>query len=144
MSIAPTADPRALKILHVDDDAVNRLVLDQLLKALGHAPTATSGGREALDALDRQAFDLVISDVHMPEMDGVELLAAIQRGAHADIPVVAVTADVMTRVDNDYRELGFAGVISKPLVVPALQRILDQAARPRWRRTFEACGMAKG
>ncbi|MDB5419763.1 MAG: hypothetical protein JWP50_3182, partial [Phenylobacterium sp.] len=68
------ADAGMLKILHVDDDKVNLMVLDHLLSMLGHAPTGVGTAMEALDLLDHETFDLVLTDIHMPELTGVDLL----------------------------------------------------------------------
>lgn len=137
-------DTGMLKVLHVDDDKVNLLVLDDLLSMLGHAPTGVGTAMEALDLLDHEAFDLVLTDIHMPELTGVDLLQACRRrlGEQAP-PMVAVTADVMTRCANDYRELGFAGVIAKPLMADALIQMLAAASQPAAQRTFASSGLTK-
>jgi CheY-like chemotaxis protein len=138
------AEAGMLKILHVDDDKVNLLVLDQLLSMLGHAPTGVGTAMEALDLLDHEAFDLVLTDIHMPELTGVDLLQTCRRrlGRQAP-PMVAVTADVMSRCGDDYRELGFAGVIAKPLMADALTRMLAAASQPAAERTFASAGLTK-
>jgi CheY-like chemotaxis protein len=133
-----------LKILHVDDDSINLLVLDQLLSMLGHAPTGVATAVEALELLEGQAFDLVLTDVHMPELSGLDLLEACRKrlGDRAP-PVVAVTADVMSRREHEYRDLGFAGVITKPLIVEDLTGMLASATRPAAERAFAAAGLTK-
>ena len=135
----------SLRILHVDDDATNLLVLQHMLAALGHRPSGASSGAEALSHLAGEPFDLVITDIHMPTMDGPALLSAIRdlSGPARDIPVVAVTADVMTRFAEDYRDLGFAAAISKPLLTAPLVAILEAATRPVEVRVFAATGLAR-
>lgn len=135
----------SLRILHVDDDATNLLVLQHMLTALGHAPSGASSGAQALAHLAEEPFDLVITDIHMPNMDGPALLAAIRDlpGPASEIPVVAVTADVMTRFAEDYRDLGFAAAISKPLLTAPLVAILEAATLPSETRTFAAKGLAR-
>lgn len=130
----------------MDDDPVNLMAMDHMLRALGHDATGVASGPEALARLKRETFDLLLCDIHMPVMDGVELLQRARKlspeaGA---MPVVAVTADVMTRTGNAYRDLGFAAAIAKPLLIPALMQVLEAASRPAKVRVFAAVGMAKG
>jgi two-component system cell cycle response regulator len=130
----------------VDDDPVNLMAMDHMLRALGHASTGVASGPEALARLKRETFDLLLCDIHMPFMDGIELL---QRARNLSpetsaMPVVAVTADVMTRTGGAYRDLGFSAAIAKPLLIPALVQVLEAATRPPEKRTFAAVGMAKG
>jgi CheY-like chemotaxis protein len=129
----------------VDDDPVNLIAMDHMLKALGHEPVGVASGPEALARMKRQAFDMLLCDIHMPVMDGVELLSRARALPHAlDMPIVAVTADVMTRTAGVYRELGFAGVIAKPLLIAPLVEVLEAASRPPERRVFASRGIAKG
>ena len=79
------------KILVVDDEEAIREVVSTLLEAQGYVPTTCKNGRAALEAFRKGSFDLVLSDIVMPEMDGMKLLAAI-READPDIPVIMVTA----------------------------------------------------
>jgi len=139
----PAAAP-CLKILHVDDDRINLFVLDQLLGMLGHAPTGVGTALEALELLDTKVFDLVLTDVHMPELSGMDLLTACrERLGEAAPPVVAVTADVMSWREHEFRELGFAGVITKPLIADELVRLLAAVSAPAETRAFAAAGLRK-
>lgn len=135
-----------MRILHVDDDGINLLVLEQMLSALGHAAVAVTSAAEALERLDQEAFDLVLADIHMPDVDGVEMLRRIRARTDAmrDIPVVAVTADVMTRREHHYRELGFAAVMAKPLLMPTLARVLASVSAPAGARGFASSGLGRG
>jgi CheY-like chemotaxis protein len=142
----PDRPERPLRILHVDDDPVNLMAMDHMLRALGHESIGVSSGPEALARLKRETFDLLLCDIHMPVMDGVELMQRA-RNLSAEtrtLPIVAVTADVMTRSAGAYRELGFAGALAKPLLIPALVQVLEAATRPPEARVFAAVGMAKG
>ncbi|MDB5416909.1 MAG: aerobic respiration two-component sensor histidine kinase ArcB, partial [Phenylobacterium sp.] len=111
---------------------------------LGHAPTGVGTAMEALDLLDHETFDLVLTDIHMPELTGVDLLRTCRRrlGEQAP-PMVAVTADVMSRSGDDYRQLGFAGAIAKPLMADALTRMLAAASQPAAERIFASAGLTK-
>ena len=88
-----------LRILLVEDNAVNRLLALRLLEKRGHQVTLAENGKEAMAALERDSFDLVLMDVQMPEMDGFEATAAIREeektsGQH--LRIVAMTAHAMT------------------------------------------------
>src|SRR5690606_19787569 len=124
----PDAD--GLRILAVDDNDVNLLVLDQLLASLGHDVVKASSGAEALDRLAAAPFELVLADIHMPGMTGFELLAEIRArpGANQEVPVVALTADVTSGGRQRYLELGFADHASKPIQVHDLLGAISRAA----------------
>lgn len=111
------ADPAPLRVLVVDDNATNRAVAEALLEALGASPRTVDGGTAALAALHAQAFDLVLMDIHMPGMDGVEVTARIRAGEAGDreIPVVALTADAMAGERERLMGLGFDGFLTKPI-----------------------------
>ena len=111
-----------LSILVVDDNAVNLMVLEQILTAFGHQVSKAMSGAEALDRLSIAAFDLVLMDIQMPGMTGIEALTALRGapGPNQDTPVIAVTADVLTRDRKAYVALGFNGQVSKPVQIPAL------------------------
>jgi hypothetical protein len=129
----------------VDDEPINLMVLEQMVEVLGHQAVAVASAAEALERLQSEAFDVVLTDIHMPDMDGVELLRRLRRlpPPAGDTPVIAVTADVMSRHAQEYRELGFAGVMAKPLIMSTMERLLTAAGRPGERR-FEASGLGRG
>jgi CheY-like chemotaxis protein len=106
-----------LNVLVVDDIASNRLVMMQLLRSMRIDAVEVQGGREALEALATQEFDLVLLDMNMPEMDGEATLSAIRSGseAMAPTPVIAVTADASTHQREHYIALGMDGYLSKPV-----------------------------
>jgi signal transduction histidine kinase/CheY-like chemotaxis protein len=108
--------------LAADDNPTNLLVLEQLLGALGFVVRKAGGGREALEALTSQSFDLVLMDIQMPEMTGIDVLQALRArpGPNRETPLIAVTADAMTLGAERYAELGFAGYVTKPVQVQSL------------------------
>ena len=122
---------QALRVLGVDDNPTNRAVLAALLRALGAEATLTESAADAFQQLDRQRYDLVLMDIHMPGMGGEAALSAIRagRGGQADIPVVALTADAMTGDRERYIALGFDEHLPKPLSPQALAAVLA-ACRP--------------
>src|SRR6185503_17928923 len=86
-----------LRILVAEDNAVNRRIVEALLSPLGAAISFAGNGAEALDLLQTQAFDVVLMDIQMPVMDGVEATRRLRAsgGPNAAVPVIALTANVM-------------------------------------------------
>jgi CheY-like chemotaxis protein len=123
---------RALVVLHVDDDPMNLRVVEEILVAFNHTAVKTTSGAEALRLLAEQAFDVVLMDIHMPGMSGIEAVERLRAspGPERDIPVIALTADVFSRRPEDYRALGFNDFVSKPILVSGLLDAIKRAAEP--------------
>lgn len=134
--MVPSADDgrAALRVLYVDDNAVNLRVVAALLEALGVAVSCCISPDEALDLLEREAFDIIFTDIHMPEMSGFDVLREVRRrkGPNRGAPVVALTAD-LTRDEAQYRELGFDGFVPKPVTLRPLAEILLEVLPRRGR-----------
>jgi class 3 adenylate cyclase len=110
------------RLLVVDDNKVNRLLLARALELQGHRPEAAQNGRVALDMLRREPFDLVLLDIEMPEMDGFQVLEQMTRDLQLrDIPVIVTSS--LEGLDNVVRciELGAEDYLQKP-VNPVLLR----------------------
>ncbi len=109
---------RPFQILLVEDNLVNQVLAVRLLEKRGHAVTVAGNGREALAKLDQHSFDVVLMDVQMPEMDGLEATAVIrakERSTGAHIPIVAMTAGAMKEDRERCLEAGMDHYVSKPL-----------------------------
>jgi CheY-like chemotaxis protein len=110
-----SASPAAqLSILVVDDSAVPRAKLRKLFEGHGYLVETANDGRQALEAIGRSKFAVVITDLEMPNMDGIELIAAIQGSLETeDIPVIAITGheEMQARVHNIQ---GLYGIFKKP------------------------------
>ena len=121
---------RPLVVLHVDDDPINRTVVREILTAFGHAAVSAASGREGLDQLAHQAFDVVLMDIHMPEMGGLEAVDILRRtpGPNRDVSVIALTADTMSRNREDYLRLGFDDLVFKPILVGTFHAAVQRAA----------------
>jgi CheY-like chemotaxis protein len=118
---------RSLRVLLAEDNAVNQLLASRLLEKHGHSVVLASNGRKALEALEKQKFDLVVMDVSMPEMDGYEAVAAIRRkegatGCH--IPIVAMTAHAMKGDRERCLAAGMDAYVSKPLRASELFEVI--------------------
>lgn len=115
----PALPLSSLRILLVEDNIVNQKVTANLLEKRGHCVWIATNGKEAIDILKKEEFDIVLMDIHMPEMDGFEATRIIRDPRSSirnhDVPIIAITADAM----KEDRELGIdAGMndyISKPL-----------------------------
>jgi signal transduction histidine kinase/ActR/RegA family two-component response regulator len=119
-----------LRVLLVDDHPINRQVAGLFLRPFNmHVVEAVHGG-EALDALARETFDLVLLDMHMPVMDGPTTIRHIRASDQPwrDVPVIALTADAMSGDRERYLAMGMTGYLSKPL---AERDLLAEIARVR-------------
>ena len=107
-----------LNILVAEDNLVNQTVVSRFLEKKGNHVTVVNNGREALLALERESFDLVLMDVQMPEMDGLEATTIIRAREQADgghLPVLALTAYAMKGDEDRCLHAGMDGYVSKPV-----------------------------
>ncbi|WP_343656714.1 ATP-binding protein [Cupriavidus sp.] len=111
-------------ILVAEDNALNQALIAEQLSALGWDPIVVGDGRQALSAFEHGHFDAVLTDVHMPVMDGYELLAAI-RAIDPVVPVLAFSAVTHTEQAGAWRDRGFTGHIAKPASLKALEQALQ-------------------
>jgi signal transduction histidine kinase/DNA-binding response OmpR family regulator len=122
-----------LNILLAEDNAVNQKLALRVLEKRGHRVTLAPTGRAALEALEKQQFDLILMDVQMPEMDGLEASAAIRRreqvnGGHT--PIIAMTANAMVGDKELCLQAGMDGYVPKPLHVESLFKAIEECLRP--------------
>ncbi len=124
------------RILLAEDNPVNQALAVRLLEKRGHTVVVAANGREALAALENEAFDLVLMDVQMPEMDGFEATAAIRKlekavGGH--LPIIAMTAHAMKGDEERCLAAGMDGYIPKPIrpqqFLDMLESLSEAAAR---------------
>ena len=116
-----------LRILLAEDNLVNQKLALRLLQKLGHVLTIASNGREALEKLEQHAFDLVLMDVQMPEMDGFAAVAAIrhkERGTDLHIPIIAMTARAMRGDRQLCLDAGMDDYIIKPIDIKQLSQTI--------------------
>jgi PAS domain S-box-containing protein len=113
---APAPAPPVLHVLIVDDVAMNRDIAGSFLRAAGHRVTCVEGGAEAIAAVGTIDFDVVLMDVRMPEMDGLEATRRIRAlgGERARVPIVALTAQAFTEQVAECRRAGMDSHLPKP------------------------------
>jgi two-component system, sensor histidine kinase and response regulator len=133
-SSAPVAGPaafetRSLHILLAEDNAVNQKLAMRVLEKRGHAVSLAETGKVALETFEKQDFDLILMDLQMPEMDGLEATVAIRKreqlsGKH--IPIIAMTANAMPGDKERCLAAGMDGYVSKPLQVKELLAMIEE------------------
>lgn len=112
-----------LRILYVEDDQINVFCGKSLLNKLGHDVTIAENGKECLEAMEQNTFDIVLMDIQMPVMSGIETLYELrnrERGSGTHLPVIAQTAFNMRGDKEHYLDAGFDGYVSKPLLISDL------------------------
>jgi signal transduction histidine kinase/CheY-like chemotaxis protein len=124
---APAESLRHLRVLLAEDNAVNALLASVLLKKVGHHVTHVVTGRKALDAMAVYEFDIILMDMQMPDMDGMEAIAAIRTaemitGRH--MPVVAFTAHAMAEDRKRFLAAGADGYLTKPFSPEQLHAVI--------------------
>ena len=133
---ASFSDKRPLRILITDDNSINRNVIRTIVERLGYSPSEVSGGKDALDILKKAPFDLLFTDVDMPEMNGIELATAVRAHESAvkpfpqGIEIVAVTANIQPETRLSCKRAGMNGFLQKPV---DLEKIKKQILKS-WRR----------
>lgn len=116
-----------MRILFIEDDAMNRRVVRDMLVVAGLTLSEADGGRSGIARLESEPFDVVLLDLRMPEMDGFEVMREL-RGRHdrlKDIPIIVVTADASPGLEQECMATGADAVLFKPI---AMQSLFDSIA----------------
>ena len=119
-------DYSSKKVLIVDDNVVNLKVASALLKPYQVKVDIANSGKECLDKLNKEEYDLIFVDHMMPEMDGIETLSKIREKGddYRSLPVIALTANAAPGVKDTYISLGFTDYLEKPVMAECLERII--------------------
>jgi len=144
------AEKAGVAILVAEDNPTNQVVIARLLNQRGYAHEIADNGKAALTQLDGRNFGLLLSDFHMPEMDGFELTAEVRKreaeSGRPRMPIVALTADALPGTEERCLEAGMDGYLTKPidskLLTAALQKFLPGAADLRRRPVPKATAAA--
>jgi two-component system sensor histidine kinase/response regulator len=118
-----------LRILLAEDNTVNQILADRLIRRRGHSLVIVNNGREALEILEREEFDLILMDVQMPEMSGLEATTAIrdkEKGTGSHIPIIALTAFAMKDDRERCLEAGMDDYVTKPIEQAALFEAMER------------------
>jgi two-component system sensor histidine kinase/response regulator len=148
-SLHDTRDPSAfVRILPAEDNTVNQRLAARWLEKRGHHVVVAGNGREALEALAKESFDLVLMDVQMPEMDGMEATAAIrekEKGSGSRQPIIALTAHAMKGDREKCLAGGMDGYLTKPIRPQELDDIIEDyvTRRARSAHAVEPTGRGK-
>ncbi|HEY3949108.1 ATP-binding protein [Phenylobacterium sp.] len=135
---AGSAKLGALKVLAAEDNRVNQALLLAMLQPLGVDLRLVGDGREALEQVSKERFDLILMDVQMPGLNGVDATLAIRAQERAEgrapTPILALSANVMRHQIDSYLAAGMNGFVAKPIqmeaLIAAMQQALSKAAQP--------------
>jgi signal transduction histidine kinase/HPt (histidine-containing phosphotransfer) domain-containing protein len=123
----PPVSRRPLRVLLADDNPINQQVATRMLEKAGHVAVVAGSGKEALAALERQPFDLVLMDVEMPEMSGFEATAVVrerEKGTGRHVPIIAMTAHALKGDREKCLAAGMDGYVAKPIQAHELLRAI--------------------
>jgi len=126
----PKRECRSLKILLAEDNPINALLTRELLRRRGHEVKEVASGESAIAAMAEDRFDLILTDIHMPGLDGIEATRRIRADEIANgrvrTPIVALTADVVETGKRACQEAGMDGFLSKPIDPAELDSMLNE------------------
>jgi signal transduction histidine kinase/ActR/RegA family two-component response regulator len=132
-TLAKAIKPRALRVLMAEDGEINRRVVRALLQKEGHTVLEAENGREAIERLLAEEVDVILMDVQMPEMDGLEAtrrIRALSDPLKAHVPIIALTANALPEEHAVFRAAGMDGHITKPFQPRDLHETLAQITSP--------------
>lgn len=121
--ISVLEEPSSLHILIAEDNKVNQKLLVNILKRLGHHADVAVNGKEAIDLVEDRIYDVVLMDVQMPVMDGLEATRRLRSMGYTNLPIYGLTASVSR---SDFAELGFDDWLPKPIPMKELKRKLNR------------------
>lgn len=119
---------RTLKILVADDNLINQRIIDNMLGKLGHQLTAVENGAEACSLAEEQDFDLILMDIQMPVLGGIDATKWIRAmdGKRSRVPIVGCTADAFPEQLERFRQAGMEDVVTKPINRKRLLMVINQ------------------
>jgi CheY-like chemotaxis protein len=119
-----------LNILVAEDNEINQYFIQRILNNLGHSAEIAKDGQCTIDLFNSGDFDIILMDVRMPVMDGIEATAAIRAmdrdSPKSNIPIIALTADASTHHVTEYRKVGMNDVCLKPIELPLLLKSINE------------------
>ncbi|MBW2040869.1 MAG: response regulator [Deltaproteobacteria bacterium] len=130
---ATTRPGKKLNILIAEDNPVNQTLMVRILEKMGHRTAVAENGARAVEAIEKAAFDLILMDVQMPEMDGFEATKAIrekEKDSGGHIPIIALTAHALKGDQERCMEAGMDDYLTKPIKKEALEAAIQRVAAP--------------
>lgn len=123
---------RSLRVLVADDNASNRAVVSKILERAGHSADLVETGEQALDAMERETYDVAILDRNMPDMGGVDALKRLRflQSGIERTPVIVLSADVTPEARQESLDAGADAFLSKPIEAPRLLDTIAQLVSP--------------
>lgn len=127
---ATTGDQKVFNILLAEDEYVNQICISKMLHKYKHRVTTVKNGKQAIDALENGSFDLVLMDIQMPYLDGVEATRMVRKGhvsnCPASIPIIALTAHAMPGDRENFLASGMNGYLAKPVKIRELIKTVER------------------
>jgi CheY-like chemotaxis protein len=138
---------RGAGVLLVEDNVINQQVATELLQSVGLQVDIANNGQEAVEAVGKSDYDIILMDIQMPVMSGYEATSLIRKDARfKDLPIVAMTAHAMSGMKNECLEKGMNDYVSKPIDPAQLFSVLTKWIKPGLRNageTIQKCEIAK-
>jgi two-component system chemotaxis response regulator CheY len=118
------------KILVIDDSESMRVLVTMILESAGHEVQRAVDGADALNFLDGREFSMILTDLNMPNMDGISLITHVRKmDRYKTIPIVMVTTESLTSIKDQARSAGATGWIIKPFVAEKLLAVINKLVR---------------
>eukprot|EP00934_Nitzschia_sp_Nitz4_P001615 Nitzschia sp. Nitz4//scaffold148_size54725//5350//7512//NITZ4_006651-RA/size54725-processed-gene-0.7-mRNA-1//1//CDS//3329536727//1615//frame0 len=127
-------DARSLKVLIAEDNRINQKLMSNMLRRMGHTYQIADNGSVAIEMVQQDHFDVVLMDIQMPVMDGLEATRRLRAMGFTDLPILGLTASMK---HSDYRELGFDDWLGKPVPMNELKMKLQTVGLPQYKRMGE-------
>ncbi len=120
--------PQGLSVLVAEDNPVNQMLVSRMVEYLGGRVDRVKSGRAAVECIRSQYYDLVLMDINMPEMDGIEATRTV-RAEHNSVPILALTAAVVNQERQTCLQAGMNGFLAKPVRLETLKAAMIDALR---------------
>lgn len=129
-AVGPVQPVTGLRVLVSEDNPTNRIVIEAMLERLGHHPTLCENGLQALHALRQQPFDIVLMDLHTPQMDGFEATRLMRElpAPRGRLPIIAFSADAFEESRQKADDAGISAFLAKPVELETLRACLQTLA----------------
>ncbi|MDL2261240.1 response regulator [Methanimicrococcus sp. OttesenSCG-928-J09] len=111
------------KILLIEDNIMNSELVKDILEMENYGITSVTNGKDALDILETESFDLILTDINLPKLDGLELIKILCESGNI-VPVIAMTSDLTTKDGLTFEEVGFDNFIQKPFKIGEFRKLI--------------------